>query len=390
MKIILLYDYLSEIGGVERVIATHARWLKQAGHEVLLLFNYVNPKTKDYSFLKGQDIREIATLKKGGESLKMFSALFGFNSLKLYNPDLVIAYSFPSIFTSRVLKCKKAFYYLPMEFIYFPLRKRWEWANDRKRKVTFFTSLLLAPFLKMMDKRWIKDKLIIANSDFTRREIKKRYNASSIISYPPLNTIFHPIKDVKATLKKFNLKNNFVLTAGRIVPDKKTDWLVEIFSKLKNKKLDFVVAGGIAEDYKKTLLCLAKRLKVQDRVKLIGLVDQKELVKLYSACEIFIFASPEEAFGLVPIEALACGTPVVAWNDNAGPNEYVINNVNGYLAKPYDLDDFVKKVERILTAKFKIKNQKKIIDSVKKFSENSQYYIFKKEIESFYKKSLRR
>lgn len=385
MKIILLYDYLSEIGGVERVIATHARWLKQAGHEVILLFDYVSPKAKEYAFLQGQDIREIATLKKGGESVKMFSALFGLNNLKSYNPDLVIAYSFPSIFASRVLKCKKAFYYLPMEFIYFPLKKRWEWANDGKRKVTFFASLFLAPFLKMMDKRWIKNKLVIANSDFTRKEIKQRYDIDSIISYPPLNTVFKPAKETEDILKKFHLKSKFVLTAGRIVPDKKTDWLIEVFSKLKDKNLDFVVAGGIADDYKKTLINTAKKFRVQDRIKLIGLVEQKELVKLYSACEVFMFASPEEAFGLVPIEAMACGAPVVAWNDNAGPNEYVIPNTNGYLAKPYDLNDFREKIEKIMKDKFRTKNAKKIVQSMNKFSEKEQYNQFVSSIENFVK-----
>jgi glycosyltransferase involved in cell wall biosynthesis len=385
MKIILLYDYLSEIGGVERVIATHAHWLKQAGHEVVLLFNYVSPKAKEYAFLQGQDIREIATFKKGGESFKMFSALVGFNNIKSYNPDLVIAYSFPSVFTSRKLKCKKAFYYLPMEFIYFPIKKRWEWANDGKRKVTFFASLFLAPILRIMDKRWIKNKLVIANSDFTRREIKQRYNTDSIISYPPLNTVFEPTEDISDTLKKFNLKGKFVLTAGRIVPDKKTAWLIEVFAKLKDKKLDFVVAGGIADDYKKTLIETAKKFKVEDRIKLIGLVDQKELVKLYSACEVFMFASPEEAFGLVPIEAMACGAPVVAWNDHAGPNEYVIPKVNGFLAKPYDLDNFTNYVEKVMSEKFKIRNAKQITNSMNKFSEKEQSKNFVSSIENFLK-----
>jgi len=385
MKVLLYYDYLSEIGGVERVMATHARWLEQAEHDVTLVFNYVSKEAASYAFLKDRKIQELSTLNFGSEPVKVFASLFGFNRINKFNPDLIVCYSFPSLFVARNLKCKKAFYYLPMEFVYYPLKKRWLWANDAKRKVAFLGSLFLAPILKILDKIWIRNKLVIANSDFTRKEIKERYDIDSVVSYPPLNSIFRPTKEYHDVLRKFGISSKFVLTAGRIVPDKKTDWLIKVFSKLKDKSLDFVVAGGISEDYKKTLLELAKSLGVEKRVKLIGLVDQKELAKLYSACEVFMFASPEEAFGLVPIEAMACGAPVVAWNDNAGPNEYVIPGLNGYLAKPYDLDDFAKMVEKILDEEFKVKNARKIVRSVSKFSEKEQYTHFIKSIQSFSK-----
>lgn len=385
MNVLLYYDYLSEIGGVERVIATHARWLKKAGHDVTLIFNYVDKKAKEYAFLKGLNIQELSSLKSGSEPVKVFSTLVGLNKIKSYNPDLLICYSFPSIYVSRSINCPKAFYYLPMEFIYFPIKKRWLWANDGKRKSAFFASLFLSPILKMLDKGWIKNKLVIANSDFTRREIKGRYNIDSFISYPPLNTVFKPNSKYAETLKKYNINRKFVLTAGRIIPDKRQDWLVEVFAKLP-KDLDFVIAGGISDDYKKSLLDLAEKLGVADRINPIGLVQQAELVDLYSACEVFMFASPEEAFGLVPIEAMACGAPVVAWNDNAGPNEYVINKINGFLSKPYDLSDFTEKVRYILKSNFKQKNHKKIVESMKKFSETVQYDIFIKEIENLAKK----
>ena len=121
MKIILLYDYLSEVGGLERVMATHAHWLTKAGHDVTLLFNYVNPQTAKYAFLQSLKIKQISIFNKVSPTFKVFSALFGFNNVNKYEADLLITYSFPSIYTSRKIKCPKAFYYLPMEFIYFPL-----------------------------------------------------------------------------------------------------------------------------------------------------------------------------------------------------------------------------------------------------------------------------
>jgi len=379
MKILLVYDYLSEVGGIERIMATHTHWLKEKGHEVKMVFNFVNQEILDYEFLKGTDIRESGSLKHGGEAIRVFSALF-FNKLKKYDADLVIAYSFPSLFTTRNLKAKKIFHYLPMEFVYFPVKKRWSWANDSKRKLTFFATLLLGPFLKILDKVLIKDKLVLSLSEFTQKEVKERYGVDSAITYAPLGSVFRPSKKPSETLKKYNLHNKFVLTAGRIIPDKRTDWLIEIFSKLKDKKLDFVIAGQIEPTHKEELVILAKKFGVTNRVKMLGLVSQKELIDLYTASEAFIFASVKEAFGLVPVEAMACGVPVVAWKDEAGPNEYVLDGVNGYFAKPYDLDDFVDKAEKLLDGNFKKKNKKKIIDSSKKFSEKEQKDIFLKAV----------
>jgi len=200
-----------------------------------------------------------------------------------------------------------------------------------------------------------------------------------------LNKIFEPSKNAGKTLNKYGLKRKFILTAGRIVPDKKQDWLVEVFAKLNKKDLDFVIAGQIEASYKNRLKKMAEKFGVADRLRLIGLVEQKELVDLYSEAEVFVFASVEEAFGLVPIEAMACGAPVAAWNDDAGPNEYVINGINGFLAKPYDLNDFTLNVKNILENGFKKRNNKKIIESVKKFSENEQYRKFIEEIERYVK-----
>jgi glycosyltransferase involved in cell wall biosynthesis len=66
---------------------------------------------------------------------------------------------------------------------------------------------------------------------------------------------------------------------------------------------------------------------------------------------------------------MACGCPVVAWNDNAGPNETVVNGITGILAKPYDLDEMAKSIEYIIKSGLKQKNKAKIINSVRRFSE---------------------
>jgi glycosyltransferase involved in cell wall biosynthesis len=268
-----------------------------------------------------------------------------------------------------------------MEFIYFSFKKKIEWANDLKRKITLFGASFLFPFLKILDKKLIRNTLIISNSEFTKKEIHERYIKNSFISYPPLDNIFKP-QVSKKNLEKYGIQKKFLFTAGRIIPDKKTDWLIKIFSGIKEDH-EFVIAGGIEEKYKKLLEKLAEELGVRDKIKFLGVIDQKDLINLYSNCEVFLFASPKEAFGLAPIEALACGAPIIAWNDFAGPNEYVIKGVNGFLAKPYNLNDFKKKVYKCLNTNFKMKNRKKIISSVDKFREENQYKKFIEIIENY-------
>jgi len=95
---------------------------------------------------------------------------------------------------------------------------------------------------------------------------------------------------------------------------------------------------------------------------------------------IFAFPTPNEDFGLVPAEAMACGTPVVIWGDGAGPTEQVIDGVSGYYAKPYNLKDFANKIDLAIESKIKKKNRRKIILASKKFSYNAIKKDFIKEI----------
>ena len=90
-------------------------------------------------------------------------------------------------------------------------------------------------------------------------------------------------------------------------------------------------------------------------------------------------SAPKEDFGLTPIEAMSCGTPVIAWKDGAGPEETVINGVNGFFAKPYDINDMARKIEKVLDEKW---NKEKIRKSIEKFSEPKIKKEFLKAIDN--------
>ena len=77
---------------------------------------------------------------------------------------------------------------------------------------------------------------------------------------------------------------------------------------------------------------------------------------------------PNFEFGLGSVESLACGTPAVVWGDGAAPTEQIINRINGFHARPYDLKDFAAKLDKSIETDFKSKNRKEILESAKKFS----------------------
>ncbi|GEM_PF-2575237 len=386
-KAILVYDSLVEIGGLERVMAAHARYLEKMGFEVTLLFGHVKPGITEYAFLKGLNIRDLSLFKLKNESLKVVLAILGFHRLKKYKDvDLVFTYSPISNFWTEKLGPPRVFYYLPAEFVYYPLKERWLWADMPKRKVAFFGSLFVGWYIKYIDQKLTRTAdLLFANSKYLAKEVQDRYRLNPIVLYPPVNPVFTPVKDTKkaqAVLKKYGIDKPFILSAGRLVPDKHFDWLIEAFSKMKSRNNYYLVCAGPVQDaFKQELITLAKKCGVEKQLKLLGLVSQEELVSLYGLAELFPFTSAKEAFGLVPIESIACGTPCVVWDDHAGPEETVKPGVNGFAAKPYDLHDLAIKMEHVLQTKFKQKHFKTIVKSAQPFLDAEQFKIFKTNVE---------
>ena len=124
------------------------------------------------------------------------------------------------------------------------------------------------------------------------------------------------------------------------------------------------------------------RLKkiAQPNIKFLGHQTDDAVRNYYAKCSAFIMPQ-EEDFGLVPVEAMACGCPVVAWADNAGPSETVIEGISGYLAKPYDCGDFAEKIEQVLKEDLKERKKSEIVKSVERFKEEVQMKVFVEEIE---------
>ncbi|HCC6127415.1 TPA: glycosyltransferase, partial [Klebsiella pneumoniae] len=134
----------------------------------------------------------------------------------------------------------------------------------------------------------------IANSQFISRRIKKVYNRESTVIYPPVDVERFTLNDKK---------EDYYFTASRMVPYKRIDLIVEAFSKMPEKKL--IVIGDGSEIGK-------VKSKASKNVEILGYQPNHIMLEHMQNAKAFVFAA-EEDFGITPVEAQACGTPVIAF-----------------------------------------------------------------------------
>jgi glycosyltransferase involved in cell wall biosynthesis len=163
--------------------------------------------------------------------------------------------------------------------------------------------LILRPFIKQILARLRAWDLqgnsgvneFLCNSEYVRDRIRNYYGREALVVYPPLDTeLFQPIAD---------LRGDYYLVVSAFVPYKRIDLVIEAFNSLE-RQLVIVGDGPLAAAYRK--------LRKSDRISFLGQVSSEDLRRLYARSRALIFPT-EEDFGIVPLEAQACGTPVIAF-----------------------------------------------------------------------------
>ncbi|HYK84148.1 MAG TPA: glycosyltransferase family 1 protein [Ktedonobacteraceae bacterium] len=163
---------------------------------------------------------------------------------------------------------------------------------------------------------------------------------------PYFRRITDPIL-LQSTHHKFGLKHPFVLGVGTLEPRKNHIGLIKAFyqaQKKKNGPAMLALAGGKGWLYEETMQ-LVEELKLTKKVRFLGRVTDLELVTLYSMADVFAFPSFAEGFGVPPLEAMACGVPVITSNTSSLPE--VVGNA-GLLVDPHNTGELSTAIMRIL------------------------------------------
>jgi len=160
--------------------------------------------------------------------------------------------------------------------------------------------------------------------------------------YKPL-----PENEIEKIKQKYNLNYPFILYVGTLEPRKNIPTLLKAYYKLKKQGLPYklVITGKKGWKYR-NIFELINRLNLQREVVFTGYVPREDLPALYNAADLFVYPSLYEGFGLPPLEAMACGTPVITSNTSSLPE--VVGNA-GIMVNPYDVNGLAKAMYEVLT-----------------------------------------
>lgn len=169
---------------------------------------------------------------------------------------------------------------------------------------------------------------ILTPSEFSRKAIARAYNISEeTIKVVPngIASSFRPVPQeaaIRRVRESFDLHIPFILTVGDLQPRKNQIGLIAAFAELLRARPSLphhLVFAGKATWHAAKVYEAARKSGVADRIKFLGFVSDNELRELYGACDLFVFPSFYEGFGLPILEAMACGRAVACSNSSAIP-----------------------------------------------------------------------
>ncbi len=340
MKIALVHDYIKEFGGAERVL--------MALHEMF-------PKTPIYTAF----ITSGSTAHRAFAGAKIIPSWANWliNHHNLYSPlrfltpliwesfdfsefDVVILSS--SWFVTKPVRIPKnvkviCYCHTPPRSLY-GYATAIEWQRYWPVKVYFY---LVSHFLRLYDFLGAKrvDQFIV-NSENVAKRVKKFYRKSAQVIYPPVK-----VTEIVSKTKNVG-KGDYYLVAGRIAGAKGVDLAMRAANKLEVK---LKIAGEFAG------IRWGKQEIDELRTKnteFLGRVSDEELYQLYAGARAFLALMQDEDFGIAPVEAMAAGTPVVAYK-SGGYLETVIEGKTGTFFEEYDVESLMEAMKRVEGMKIK-------------------------------------
>jgi len=216
---------------------------------------------------------------------------------------------------------------------------------------------------------------IIAVSNSTKKDIVRFFN------YPEENIevvhlasddIYKPLENkegIEGIKRKYGISKKYILFVGTIEPRKNLLRLLSAFEKLKNKFKEYQLVivgqiGWITEKFFEKLKNLLENVKKD--VILTGYIPREDMVFLYNGCELFIYPSLYEGFGIPVLEAMSCGVPVITSNVSSLPE---VGGDACVYVNPYDEEDILYKMEKVLSSEgLKKEMSKKGLERAKLFS----------------------
>ncbi len=361
MKVAIVHDFLVKLGGAERVVKALMDIFPKA--DLFTLFydeeavGKIFPKEKvTTSFLQDYP----AFLRKRYRFLlpKFPRAMEEFN---FEGYDLVISSN--TAFSHGIIVPRETKHVC---YCHSPMRYSWDWANEYQKEngIKGLKKFLYAPLIKYL-REWDqiaadRPDLYIANSRNVQNRIKKYYRTDSEVVYPPVNV------DRFASRKE---NDGYFLIVSTLTPYKKVDLAVQLFNKIGRRLV--VIGEGPHREYLENI--------AGDNIDFLGFKTDEEVTEYMKNCRGFIFPG-EEDFGITPVEAMACGKPVLAYG-KGGALETIVEGETGEFFNEPTVESMEDGIARMMYNEkfYKPRN-------IRKHAQQFSKEIFKKSIKRALKK----
>ncbi len=219
-----------------------------------------------------------------------------------------------------------------------------------------FTHTFYDSYLWKSSFKFIKNKAdkIIAVSYATKNDLIKygkiKKEKIKVIYNGYDNTVFKPmnfsLEEIKKFREKYHLPENFILYVGTLEKRKNIENLIRALNVLKKKKKKYslVILGKKGWKYE-NIFNLIKKYNLHEQIIFMGYVPQHDLPIFYNLAKVFVYPSLYEGFGLPPLEAMACGCPVITSNVSSIPE--IVGDA-GILIDPYNYIELAKRIEEVM------------------------------------------
>jgi glycosyltransferase involved in cell wall biosynthesis len=296
MKVAIIHDWLVVYAGAEKVLEQLLVLYPEA--DLFSIVEFLPPNLRD--FIGNRDVHTsfIQKLPFAKSKYRQYLPLMplAVEQFNLSGYDLVISSS--HAVAKGVITGPDQ---LHISYVHSPIRYAWDLQHQYLKESGLNRGLKggfakwFLHHIRLWDYRTANGvNAIASNSQFIANRIWKIYRRHATVIYPPVDVNRFTFKEEKG---------DFYLTASRLVPYKKIDLIVETFAKMPDKKL---IVIGDGPDYLKI------KAKTAPNIQLMGYQSDEVLQKYMQDAKAFIFAA-EEDFGIAPVEAQACGTPVIGY-----------------------------------------------------------------------------
>lgn len=339
LKIAIVHEWLVDHSGSEKVLEEMLNVFPNA--DLLAVVEFLPKSLKHFIKHKKVETTFIQKLPFAKTKYRNYLPLmpFAIEQLDVSRYDIVISNS--HAVSKGVITHSEQ---LHICYCHSPIRYAWDLHHEYLRSaglqkgVKAFIAKFFLHYLRLWDLATVnRIDYLIANSRYIASRINKVYKREASVIYPPVST------------NSFNLNENkeeFYLAASRMVPYKRIDLIVEAFKFLPKKKL---VVIGDGPDFVKI------KKMAPSNVTLLGFQSFQVLKETMEKAKAFIFAANED-FGIIPVEAQACGTPVIYF-DKGGAKETVIPRKTGIPFSEQSIDS--------------------LINAIKEFEDNQDNFVLK-------------